>query len=105
MQGLSYEYDVSKLWLGGSYGTEKAILGKRAFLEPFREEMIEFRGEDSSWVEEWQEFVSAISTRRQPLGSGHDGLEAQRLAEGIYESARTGRVVRVAQIVATDSAA
>jgi len=91
--------------LGGSYGTERAILGKRAFLEPFREEIIEFRGEDSSWVEEWQEFVSAIRAGREPLGSGKDGLEAQRLAEAIYESARTGTVVRVAEIVASDSAA
>ena len=49
--------------LGGSYGTERVILGKRAFLEPFREEIVEFRGEDSSWVEEWQEFVSAIACR------------------------------------------
>ena len=91
--------------LGGSYGTESVTLGKRAFLEPFREETIEFRGEDSSWVEEWQEFVSAIRTGREPLGSGDDGLEAQRLAEAIYESARNGTAVRVAEIVATDSAA
>jgi predicted dehydrogenase len=73
--------------LGGSYGTERAVLGKRAFLKPFREETIEFRGEDQSWLGEWQEFTSAIIEDRDPLGSGDDGLEALRLIRAIYESA------------------
>jgi len=81
--------------LGGSYGTEQAILGKRAFLEPFREEIVEFHGEDNSWSDEWREFVSAINESRQPLGSGRDGLEAVRLAYALYESAQKGCVVRL----------
>lgn len=81
--------------LGGSYGTERATLGGRAFLEPFREEVAEFRGEDSSWTAEWQEFVAAAREGRQPLGSGQDGLEAQRMAEAIYRSARSGRQERI----------
>jgi predicted dehydrogenase len=81
--------------LGGSYGTEKAILGKRAFLEPFREEIIEFRGEDRSWQEEWQEFVSAIKENREPLSNGYDGLLAMRLADAIYESAQNGAAVKL----------
>jgi predicted dehydrogenase len=81
--------------LGGSYGTEKVILGKRAFLEPFREEIIEFRGDDRSWQEEWQEFVSAIHENREPSSNGYDGLQALRLAYAIYESARTGSVVKI----------
>jgi predicted dehydrogenase len=83
--------------LGGGYGTERAILGRRAFLEPFREEIVEFRGEDVSWVEEWQEFRSAISENRQPLGSGYDGLEAIRLAYAVYESAQKGCVVKLSK--------
>ncbi len=81
--------------LGGSYGTEKAILGKRAFLEPFREEIIEFRSEDRSWQEEWLEFVSAIRENREPLSNGYDGLQALRLAYAIYESAHTGSSVKL----------
>ncbi len=81
--------------LGGSYGVEKAVLAKRAFLQPFQEEVIEFRGGDRSWYEEWKEFVSAISENREPLGNGCDGLEALRLAEAIYQSARNGRTVRI----------
>jgi predicted dehydrogenase len=81
--------------LGGSYGTEKAILGKRAFLEPFREETIEFRGDDHSWHEEWQEFVTAIRENREPLGNGYDGLHALRLAYAIYESTHSGSAVKL----------
>lgn len=81
--------------LGGSYGTERAILGRRAFLKPFQEEAIEFRGEDRSLAEEWREFMAAIEEGREPLGSGYDGLEAIRLAYAIYESARGGCAVKI----------
>ena len=81
--------------LGGSYGVEKAILGKRAFLKPFEEEVIESRGEDRSWYEEWKEFSDAIKENREPMGNGGDGLEALKLARAIYESARKGSMVRI----------
>ncbi len=81
--------------LGGSYGVERAILGRRAFLEPFKEEVIEFRGEDRSWYEEWNEFSTAITENREPLGNGYDGLEAVRLAHAIYESAVNGCAVKL----------
>lgn len=81
--------------LGGNYGTEQAVLGRRAFLEPFREELIEFRGEDRSWVEEWKEFVAAIKEDREPLGNGNDGLKAVRLAYAVYRSAQNGGVLRI----------
>ena len=81
--------------LGSSYGTERVILGKRALLEPFREDITEFRGGDRSWYEEWKEFVAAIQENREPLGNGYDGLEALRLVHAIYESAATGKVIRL----------
>lgn len=81
--------------LGGPYGTERAVLAKRAFLEPFREETIEFRGEDWSWHAEWREFSSATRENREPLGNGQDGLEAVRLAEAIYRAAAAGRMERL----------
>jgi len=55
--------------------------------------VIEFRGEDRSWAEEWREFVEAVDEGREPLGSGRDGLMASRLTQALYESARTGRAV------------
>lgn len=81
--------------LGGGYGTERAIFGKRDFAAPFAEEVVEFRGEDRSWQEEWKEFASAIGERREPLGTALDGLEAMRLVFAAYESARTGRTVNL----------
>jgi len=79
--------------LGGAYGSERAILGRRDFAAPFAEEIVEFRGADRSWEEEWREFVSAIRESREPLASGEDGLAAIELAQGIYESARSGNMV------------
>ncbi len=81
--------------LGGGYGVEQAILGKRAFLEPFREEIIDCRGGDTSWAEEWREFTTAIKENREPLGNGDDGFQAIRLAYAIYESEKTGKVVKM----------
>jgi len=78
--------------LGGSYGTENLIIGKRKMESgkyeqyaggPPEEEVIEFPGPDISWIEEWKEFVSAIKENREPLGSGFDGLMANKLIEAV----------------------
>ncbi len=79
--------------LGGSYGVERVVLGKRSAGEPWWEESIEFRGEDESWRREWLEFKAAIAEGREPLGGARDAYEALRLAEAVYESARTGNAV------------
>jgi len=81
--------------LGGSYGVERAMLGKRSFSEPFNEKVVEFRGEDTSWLEEWREFVAAIKEDREPLGNGSDGLEALKLVYAVYESNNKGCVVKL----------
>jgi predicted dehydrogenase len=81
--------------LGGSYGTERAVLAKRDFVAPFGEEVIEFRGGDCSWLEEWKEFVAAVRERREPLGNGNDGLEALRLVYGAYNASATGNLVQL----------
>ncbi|TRZ41766.1 gfo/Idh/MocA family oxidoreductase [bacterium] len=76
--------------LGGGYGNEKLIVGKRDFDAPFSEQVTEFRGDDRSWLEEWKEFVAAIQEKREPIGSAKDGLEALKLVYAVYEAARTG---------------
>ncbi len=82
--------------LGGSYGLERLIWGKRLSQSgPPEEKRFEFPGPDVSWEEEWREFVTAIREDRQPLGNGYDGWQALRLAYAVYESAATGRVVKL----------
>jgi predicted dehydrogenase len=81
--------------LGGGYGTEKATLGKKVFFEPFRDETTEFRGGDISWFEEWKELLAAIEEKREPLGSGYDGLEALKLVNAVYHSAQTGSAIKL----------
>ena len=90
--------------LGGSYGNEKLIIGKRKKKNstqkqyeggPPEEEVIEFLGPDISWIEEWKEFVSAIKEKREPLGSGYDGLMANKLIEAVYQSARLNKPIKI----------
>jgi len=79
--------------LGGGYGTEKLIFGRRDFAAPFGDEITEFRGEDRSWMTEWREFVVAIQENREPLGTAIDGLEAMKLVHAAYKSASTKSAV------------
>ncbi len=97
--------------LGGSYGVERLIIGRRkvAAVDPLsknersfkykgappHEEFIEFPGPDISWQEEWKEFVSAIKENREPLGSGYDGLMANRMIEAVYKSAKLNKPVKI----------
>jgi predicted dehydrogenase len=81
--------------LGASYGTETLSIGKRDFNAPFQDRVIEYRGGDISWREEWNEFTAAIREKRAPLGDGSDGLQAMRLALAAYESEKVGRFIKL----------
>jgi len=100
--------------LGGSYGTETLMIGKRRLLKTGQqiasanqliyaggvpeEEVIEFPGPDISWKEDWKEFISAINENREPLGSGYDGLMANRMIEAVYKSAEINSPVKISHI-------
>ncbi len=75
--------------LGGSYGTETAALGRRDFDAPFSEQVIEYRGEDSSWRSEWAAFRDAAIESRLPEASVSDGLAALALVAAAYQAAGT----------------
>ncbi|RYE85738.1 MAG: inositol 2-dehydrogenase [Hyphomicrobiales bacterium] len=49
----------------------------------------------SAYANEVNTFIEAMTKGTKPTPSGHDGLQAQRLAEAATESGRTGQVVRV----------
>ncbi len=82
--------------LGGSYGPERLIWGcRRPESGPPDEQVFDFPGPDISWAAEWQEFVTAIREGREPLTNANDGLQAIRMVYAVYESSRTGQVVRL----------
>ena len=81
--------------LGATYGTECLYLGKRDFTAPFQDRVIQYRGGDVSWRDEWREFASAIREGREPIGSGIDGVAAMRIALLAYEAERQKRVLPV----------
>ncbi len=83
--------------LGATYGTEQLFLGRRDFSAPFQDHVIQYRGGDISWRDEWREFVAAIREKREPIGGAVDGVEAMRVALAAYEAERQGRVCAVRQ--------
>ena len=84
--------------IGGSYGAEKLTLGHcHAESGPPTEKCFEFPGPDRSWLAEWEEFTSAIQESRQPLANGEDGLQAMRVIDALYQSSRTGGLVKLVQ--------
>jgi predicted dehydrogenase len=102
--------------LGGSYGVETLIIGKRPTKNgnspekmgqlPFSylggapvEETLIFDGPDVSWEMEWKEFTAAIREGREPLGNGRDGLEANRMLAAVYLSAKENRPVKISEVV------
>jgi predicted dehydrogenase len=75
--------------LGGSYELQQLRIGKRAPNEPFSEQIIDFRGRDKSWNNEWNHFIDIIRNEStQLLGSGEDGVNAMRIIESAYNSAK-----------------
>lgn len=81
---------------GGSYDRQRLILGKRRpGFGPPEEKVWEFPAADVSWKAEWADFVAAIHEGRRPMGNEEDGLEAMRLIDAIYRSAREGHPVAV----------
>lgn len=96
--------------LGGSYGPETLTIGKRprnmdgnhsrvAYAGGVpEEEILVFDGPDVSWEREWEEFVSAIRDKRQPLGNGGDGLEANRMIAAVYASAQYRKPIKIMDI-------
>jgi predicted dehydrogenase len=76
--------------LGGAYGTEKLVLGKKAPPDkwPPEENVTIFDHPEICWNDEWNDFTSSIKNNTVPCGSGIDGLEALHLVFQIYDSSK-----------------
>lgn len=81
----------------GHYGLQKLVWGKRQPNHSRPEEQtFEFPPLNDSWELEWQDFVNAIRTKRQPMGSLHDGVRALELVEAAYKSSQEQKWIDVA---------
>src|ERR1035437_4251579 len=82
--------------LGGSYGPETLELGIRN-PEGGKPKITSFFFdlEDISWKNEWIEFKSAIKEKREPIGSGQDGLRANEVIEAIYSSSQYKKAINL----------
>ena len=82
--------------LGGSYGPETLEFGLRK-KEGGKPEIqfFDFPIEDFSWEKEWLEFKDAISNKREAIGSGDDGLYANRIIEAIYISSGSKKLCQL----------
>ncbi len=82
--------------LGRSYGIESLRIGKRKPEGGVPEEkLIKFSDEDISWEKEWEEFLSAVKDKREPLGNGIDGHKANCMIKAVYESSYTRNPVGI----------
>lgn len=44
---------------------------------------------------EMRDYIDAVQQGRQPLASGYDGMKAVEMVHGIYESSKTGRLIKI----------
>lgn len=82
--------------LGGNYGKEELIWGKRR--EKFGKPIIKrytFSGKDKSWLREWENFSQHIKKGEKISGDMFDGLKANQIIEAIYDSSRKGKIIRL----------
>jgi predicted dehydrogenase len=80
--------------LGGSYGPEHALVGRRRVEggTPI-EERFDFPAEDRSWESEWADMVRAVETGCRPLASGEEAVLTLEWIGHLYRAASEGRVV------------
>ena len=80
--------------LGKSYGIERLITIRRntgGGLPDASEQLFDLP--DTSWEDEWCEFVSAILRGTPYMGGPDDGVVAMQTLDAVYRSARAGSPV------------
>ena len=73
--------------LGGSYDLEQLVIGKREPESPFSEKIVDYRGSDKSWVNEWNYFIDVIENNEEfEMGNTLDAAIANYFVERAYEA-------------------
>jgi predicted dehydrogenase len=77
--------------LGRSYGEESLAIARRAMEGgvPGTERIV-YEGPDTSWRDEWEDFVAGLLDGQRYLGDAADGLVAMETLAALYRSARAG---------------
>jgi predicted dehydrogenase len=82
--------------LGRSYGVEQLTHARRNPLGGAPELTTEsFDGPDDSWRLEWADFMGALTTGADYLGTSADGVTAMAMIDALYRSAQAGAVVEM----------
>ena len=74
--------------LGGSYGVETLKVGMNCPGQPFRSEVVEFRGGDLSWSKEWDSFKSACAGNVSICSTPEEAHHVMEIVEAGYKSAK-----------------
>lgn len=72
--------------LGNTYGVETFEHGDRDDHAPFNSHIHQFRGQDKSWILEWQAFKDSLRGEETEIGTIRDGYLAMLVAEAGYQS-------------------
>jgi predicted dehydrogenase len=76
--------------LGRSYGDETLTIVRRAMQGGVPEtETLVYDGPDTSWREEWADFVRGVCDQGPYLGGPSDGIVAMETLDALYRSARS----------------
>ncbi len=82
--------------LGGSYGIERLVLGRRnpRHSAP-REKVWRFTDGLRPWRNEWEAFLDSLRSVPSNIADGEDGLMVLKIAHALYRSSRKRRVIKL----------
>ncbi len=80
------------LFVDNRLGTSKTIHGDRREVRHVYDYSTE---PPRSYELELEDFIDSVKNGKQPMASGHDGMKVIEMVHGVYESAKTGRIVKL----------
>ncbi|RYG44145.1 Gfo/Idh/MocA family oxidoreductase, partial [bacterium] len=90
--GLDPAFSYNGLQMEGSYAEDDTEYGLRPK-----------KGQKNQFALEMDHFARCIMEGKRPYTPGEEGVQDHRIMEAIYESARTGKVVKLPEVKALDA--